>query len=191
MYPFPNERQPSYEGHCSMHASACATSYSNSLNHCPFWHSLLQKQEQAQLAPPAWSSQAALVAPSWASRDKRENQAIILIANWRNKRQRKKLNQHYLTQRWWSRHRWNQRGRWHHARGHRRHRRWPWSHWGQSHGWKWWWDPRRRHLGRRKETHIPMPKAEYTLAQPQTKSQSSSITLQEGKDAGMPSITFL
>lgn len=83
------KRQPCYEGHCSMYASSCATSYSNSLNHCPFWHSLLQKQEQAQLAPLAWSSQAALGAPSWASRDKRENQAIILIANWRNKRQRK------------------------------------------------------------------------------------------------------
>lgn len=90
------------------------------------------------------------------------------------------MNQHYLTQGWWSRHRWNHRGRWHHAGGHRRHRRWPWSHWGHPHGWKWWWDPRRRHLGRRKETYIPVPKAEYTLGQPQMKSQSSSITLQEG-----------
>lgn len=79
---------------------------------------------------------------------------IIHIVNWKNKRQRKKLNQHYLTQGWWSRHRWNQRGRWHHARRHRWHSRWPWSHWGQSHGWKWWWDPRRRHLERRKETEL-------------------------------------
>lgn len=44
---------------------------------------------------------------------------------------------------------------------------------------------------RKKKRNRTVPKAEYTLDQPQTKSQSSSITLQKGKDAGMPNIIYL